>query len=116
MKIMKNHTILTHNAVRARTVWARLKGLLGRPALSPNEALVLSPCSSIHTFFMRFPIDAIFIDSCGKVLHLYSHLKPNRMSGLHWRAKEVIEVPSGTIEQWKVQVGDILKCEEDDNV
>src|SRR3989338_4367358 len=116
VKIIKNNTILTKKATRATTPWARLKGLLGRPSLSPNEALVLSPCNSIHTFFMRFPIDAIFIDSRGTVLHLYSHLKPNRMSGLHWRAKEVIEVPSGTIEQWKVQVGDILKYEEDDDV
>lgn len=116
MKIIKNHTVLTQKATRAHTAWARLKGLLFRTSLLPNEALVLSPCTSIHTFFMRFAIDAIFIDSSGKVLHLYSHLKPNRLTGFHWRAKEVIEVPSGTIEQWRIQVGDILKCEEDDSV
>ncbi|MBI3019267.1 MAG: DUF192 domain-containing protein [Deltaproteobacteria bacterium] len=108
--------VLTQKAIRAHTPWARLKGLLGRPSLSPNEALVLRPCNSIHTFFMRFPIDAIFMDASGKVLHLYPNLKPNRLTGVHWQAKEVIEVPPGTIEQWKIQVGDILKCEEDDDV
>lgn len=116
MKIIKNHTILTQKAVRAHTPWTRLKGLLGRDSLLSNEALVLSPCNSIHTFFMRFTIDVIFMDSSGKVLQLYHHLKPNRLTRIHWRAKEVIEVPSGTIEQWEIKLGDILKCEEDDDV
>ena len=116
MKIIKNHTVLTEKASRAHSPWARLKGLLGRRALLPNEALVLSPCNSIHTFFMHFPIDVIFIDSRGEVLRLYSHLKPNRLTGIHWRAKEVIEVASGTIEQWKIKTGDMLKFEEDDHV
>ena len=114
VKIIKNNTILTQKVIRACTPWARLRGLLGRTSLASNEALVLSPCNSIHTFFMRFPIDAIFMDSSGKVLYLYSHLKPNRLTRIHWRAKEVIEVASGTIEQWKVRVGDILNYEEDD--
>ncbi len=116
MKIIKDHTVLTQKATRAYTPWARLKGLLGRTSLSSNEALVLSPCNSIHTFFMRFVIDAIFIDSGGKVLRLYPHLKPNRLTGIHWKAKEVIEVASGTIEQWNIKVGDTLKFEEDDHV
>ncbi len=116
MKIIKNNMLLTQKATRAKTWLARLKGLLGKEALSPNEALVLSPCNSIHTFFMRFPIDAIFMSSKGKVLHLYSDLKPNRLTVLHLRAKEVIELPAGTIKQWNIHVGDILKFEEDNDV
>ena len=108
--------VLTQNASRATTLLARLKGLLGKSSLLPNEALVLNPCNSIHTFFMRFPIDAIFIDSKGKVVRLYAHLKPNRLTRIQWDAKEVIEVPSGTIEQWKIHLGNILKFEDDDHV
>lgn len=116
VKIIKNQTVLTQQAVRTHTPWARLKGLLGRTSLSPNEALVLSPCNSIHTFFMRFTIDAIFIDAQGTVLKLYPHLKPNRLTQIHWHAKDVIEIPSGTIERWKIKLGDVLKFEDDGHV
>ena len=53
---------MASRVVRAETAGTRAKGLLGRAGMDPGEALWIVPCSSIHTFFMRFPIDVLFLD------------------------------------------------------
>ena len=58
----------------------RMRGLLGRKGLGPGAALILRPCSSIHTWFMRFPLDVVFADRDGQVLKVVRGLKPWRFS------------------------------------
>ena len=72
----------------------RLRGLLGRDALPDDAALLLRPCSSIHTSFLRFPIDAVFLDRDFRVLDVVSKLRPWRAA---WRrgAHAVLELPAG---------------------
>ncbi len=111
MKIINltKNTVLAENAVIADDPLSRTKGLLGKKALLPQEALVLKPCNSIHTFFMRFPIDVLFVDRELKVVAAISSLKPNRLSRIYFSAKYAIELPIGVIASTRTSPGDILR-------
>ena len=87
----------------------RLKGLLGKKGLLPNEAMVLKPCNSIHTFFMRFDIDALFLNSQMKVIKIVHEMGPNRLTPIIWNSHMVIELPSGKANQSNTCVGDIIE-------
>jgi uncharacterized membrane protein (UPF0127 family) len=88
--------------------WRRFMGLMGRRELPDGSGLYLRPCSSIHMFFMRFPIDVAFVDNDGRVVRLYHGLRPWRMSRVVRRAKAAIELPSGVLARAGVDVGDVL--------
>jgi uncharacterized membrane protein (UPF0127 family) len=71
--------------------------LLARKNFAPAEALIITPCNSIHTFFMKFPIDILFVDADNKIMALGVDIKPWRVSPVYWQAKFVVELPAGTI-------------------
>ncbi len=85
----------------------RRQGLLGRTGLAPFSALVLAPCAAVHTAFMRFAIDVVFVDRDGRALHVVSHLAPWR-AAMSLFAHAVIEMPAGTLGIRDVAVGDAL--------
>ena len=89
-----------------------MKGLLGRESLAQGEGLWIEPCPSIHTFFMQFSIDVIFVDRSWKVLHLIDSMAPQRLSRYVSHARGVLELPAGTIIASHTQVHDEL-CFED---
>jgi uncharacterized protein len=66
--------------IAVSTFWARARGLLGRPPLAANEALLLRPCRAVHTFFMRYPIDVVFLDRVGNVVAVREALRPWRVA------------------------------------
>ena len=105
-------TIVAEKAEIADTVLSRLIGLLNRSSLHSDEALVITQCRSIHMFFMRFPIDVIFIDKNKVIIGLVKRILPFCMSPYFWRASSAIEVAAGTIEQTKVGKGDQLEFRE----
>jgi uncharacterized membrane protein (UPF0127 family) len=74
---------------------ARRRGLLGRVGLD-RSGLVLAPCSAVHTFFMRFPIDIVFTDRNGTVVKVRHDVRPWRIAG-DWRAFATIELATGAI-------------------
>ena len=63
----------------ARGFWARLKGLIGRRGLPPGRGLLILRCNAIHTFFMRFPIDAVFYDRQDRVVRTVRNIRPWRL-------------------------------------
>jgi len=81
----------------ADTRASRRQGLLGRDSLAEGEALMLLPCSAIHTFFMRFAIDVIFVDRDNRVVRTMSRMRPWRIA-ITWRAHSVIELPAGWLD------------------
>ena len=87
--------------------WARMKGLLGRRVLAPDEAVILRPCSSVHTAFMRFTLDVLYIDSERRVKKGVTSLKPFRASGARG-AHEAVELAAGALAGAGLQVGDQL--------
>jgi uncharacterized protein len=93
-------------SLRDRTI-----GLLMTPTLSEGEGLWLSPCPSIHTFFMRYPIDVLFVDAQGKVLSGKTY-QPWRLSRYHSQAAGALELPAGTMSRTHTAVGDRLTMRE----
>ena len=85
----------------------RMKGLLGRSELPRGEGLLLRPGSSIHTHFMRFPIDAVFVDDDLRVLEVVDTMKPWRIKARRG-ARAVIELAAGECERRAVHAGDRL--------
>jgi uncharacterized protein len=94
----------------ALTRGERRKGLLGRDGLDVSAALVLSPCWSIHTMFMRFPIDVVFVDRDGRAVRIVRELAPWRIA-VAPRAHAVIELPAGCLRTRDLRVGDELYLE-----
>ena len=86
----------------------RLFGLMGRRPLGPEEALLLDPCRAIHTWFMRFPLDLIFLDADQRVVRLVRNVKPWRMASGGPRAVSVVELESGWLAPDAVRLGDRL--------
>ena len=108
---IKNETrdsVLADRGFEARGFWPRLVGLLRRSSLEPGEALLLDPCTSVHTAFMRFAIDVVYIDRDGKVVKVSPNLKPFRASGVLRGGRSVIELPTGVIEATGTVPGDQL--------
>lgn len=102
MKILNQRTgeVLANRAAIAQDNYSRLKGLLGRNKLSFGEGLWIIPCSAIHTVGMRFPIDAVALDSKRVVLDVRS--LPPGDGVLFLGASSVIELPQGVARQTKV--------------
>ena len=94
---------------RADRAWSRMVGLLGRRSLAVEEGLLLMPCTSIHTLFMRFPIDILYVDREHAVVKAVKDLQPFRVSACLRGAHSILELPVGAIEASGTQVGDRLE-------
>jgi uncharacterized membrane protein (UPF0127 family) len=90
---------------------SRNRGLLGRTGLAPDHALVIAPCSSVHTFFMKFPIDVMFVARDGTVRRIASGVRHWRLA-LSLRSFAVIETAAGVIGTSGTQPGDRLAIDE----
>jgi uncharacterized protein len=99
--------IVCERCVLADTALARMRGLLGRRDLPSGEGILLQPASSVHMAFMRFPIDAVFLDRDLRVVKIASDLKPWRAAGRRG-AKAVLEIPAGEAGRRGLSVGDRL--------
>ncbi|MFZ3228802.1 MAG: DUF192 domain-containing protein [Pseudobdellovibrio sp.] len=100
--------LLIDNLEIAESLVKRGTGLLGRSSLEVNQALWIKPCNNIHTFFMKFAIDCIFIDRKLEIKKIAKSVKPFRFIGPYWRAYSVIEAKAGFAEEKKLQIGDQL--------
>ena len=110
--IIKNetkNTILVNQGKVADTFFTRLKGLLGSPPLEAGQGLLLKNEKSIHTFFMTFPIDVIYIDKDLSVIKLDQDMGPNRVGKFVTESAYILEVPVGTIASTDSQVGDRIR-------
>jgi uncharacterized protein len=83
-------------------------GLLGRRGLSEKQGLLIQPCTSVHTVFMRFPIDVVYLDAEGLVVKSVQDMRAFRFSLGGKGAKRVLELPSGALAQAGVAPGDRL--------
>lgn len=94
---------------RADTFVKRLRGLMFQKKFPDDfDALVLSPCNAVHTMFMRYDIDAIFLDKQMNVLFISQRLKPGRFTQVVKNAKYVIELQAGVLEKHGIRPGDRL--------
>ena len=101
-------TVVATNVVRAETFLQRLFGLMLKPDLRHGEGLLLEPCNGIHTCFMRFPIDAVFLNGNWQVVSIRRALKPWRFVPFVAGAQLVLELPAGETLPSSVEPGDFL--------
>jgi uncharacterized membrane protein (UPF0127 family) len=110
-------TVLAERARRADNAWQRFVGLMLSPELPPGDALVLEPCASIHMFFMRYPIDVLFLSEQRprsgeyRVVGLVHAIRPWRMTRFYRGARAALEIPAGVIEQSGTRTGDTIALE-----
>lgn len=98
-----------HEVVEARSFWARTRGLIGRPALVPGEGMMIHRCQGVHMFFMRTPIDVVFLSRANEVVGLVPGLRPWRVTRFYSGADRALELPVGTIERAGVALGHRLE-------
>lgn len=107
------------NASTGEVIAARVKiaqdfrsrsiGLLNRSSLDEDEGLLIKPCNSIHTFFMKFPIDAIFLDRNGVIVSVAADLQPWRLAFSMLKGFMVLELPAGKIGKTTLKQGNLIK-------
>lgn len=104
---LRTGEIIAGRVKKADSFCSRLVGLMGKKSMPEGSALVLKPCKSVHTFFMRFSIDVAFLDQGGRVLHVITEMPPFRVSPYVKEAWTVVELPGGTV-KGRVRPGDVL--------
>jgi uncharacterized membrane protein (UPF0127 family) len=97
--------IIARRTIAAHSFLTRLRGLMFTASLPPDTALWLKPCNGVHMFFMRYPLDIIFLDNNLTVVHIIENLQPWRVSPIIKKATSVLELPAGSI-TGKVNPGD----------
>ncbi|MDX9731139.1 MAG: DUF192 domain-containing protein [Bdellovibrionales bacterium] len=110
IKLMKESQMIAPSVAIADTLLSRTKGLLGRPSLPAGEGLWIKRCNSIHTLFMRFSLDAVFVDKNLRVVSIHQNLPPWRITLPRLKATSVFEMPAGTLNELGIhlQAGDQL--------
>jgi uncharacterized protein len=103
----RSRRLIAHTIVSAFEPAARRKGLLGRDAFEAGSAMVIAPTNAIHTFWMRFSIDVVFVRRNGTVVKVQRNVPPWR-AVVALRSYAVIELPSGTVGPHDINVGDVL--------
>jgi uncharacterized protein len=97
VKVKELGTVLAQNVLIADNLLTRMFGLMFQKSMGTKDGLLIDPCNSIHTFFMRFPIDVIFIGRNGKIVKILRDMKPWRMSWLYFQSSQVLEMNSGAL-------------------
>lgn len=105
MKLVINrHEIIDMDV--ADTFLSRMKGLMFKKEI--KRGLWITPCNSIHTFFMRTKIDVLYLDAKGKIIKMTPSIKPWRIGPVVWKAKSVLELPAGTIQKMDIQLNHVV--------
>ena len=108
LRVAGTNVLVANHAQMAASLMTRMIGLMGRRTLPGGTGLVLEACRAIHTCFMRFPIDAVFVNQAWSVVAIREAIPPWRMTPVVWRAQAVIELPAGTVRKAGVRVGDVV--------
>lgn len=103
--------MIVEHLLTPRTVFGRALGLMFRRHLDRGQGMWINPCNGIHMFFMRFAIDAVFLDRRLRVVRIVRELKPWRMVPFVWLAQSVVELPAGTAGAADLAVGEQLRVE-----
>jgi uncharacterized protein len=105
--VNQDGSVVCNRCTVADTMFTRMRGLLGRKELPRGDGMLIRPAPSVMTFFMRFPIDVIFLDRSGTVLKVVENLKPWHTSGCR-RAHSTLELAAGEARTRAITVGDRL--------
>ena len=105
----ETNTVLAKDLRIAKTFMERLQGLMFRKNFL-GDGLIIEPCNSIHNCFVRFPIDAVFVDKNMKIVKILRNFKPWRFSLIYFKAKKVVELPGGSLSE-TIKKDDLLEVQ-----
>ncbi|WP_461205473.1 DUF192 domain-containing protein [Clostridium sp. DL1XJH146] len=109
LKNKTNGTIVVSNVVEANTFFKRLKGLMFTKELSPQTAMYIHPCNGVHTYFMNYAIDVLYLDINNQIISIDKNMKPYKLGKPHQNAVAVIELSNGMIEKSQLRIGQVLE-------
>jgi uncharacterized protein len=101
--------IICQKMIVAKKMFVRMKGLMFSTQMPDCDGLLISPCNSIHTFFMLYNLDLMFLDQDFKVVKIIYNLPPWRVTWLYFSARHVVEMSAGTLKKG-IKVGDKLEA------
>ena len=101
--------VVCHKMLVTRNIFLRMKGLMFSSDLPGCDGFLISPCNSIHTFFMRYPLDIVFLDNKFKVVKVFYNLNPWRMTRIYFTSHQVLEMKAGTLKK-NLNQGDTLEA------
>jgi len=108
IQIRYGQKTISNDILVADTMGSRLVGLMFKEKLTGADGLLISPCNSIHTFFMRYSLDIVFLSSDNRIIKIIRDLKPWRMTWLYFRASKTLELPAGRLPK-DLKEGDVLE-------
>ena len=104
-----SNCLLSDHIRTADSFFGKLFGLMFSAPLKESEGLLIDSCNSIHTFWMRYPIDILFLDSGNRVIRFFEDLKPFRVTPFIRGAAKAVELKSGSVNACLIKAGDRLK-------
>src|SRR5215471_3872779 len=104
-------TVVCERCEVPNSAFGRMRGLLGRDGLEPGTGMLIDSAPSVHMFFMRFPIDVVFVDRDWRVVGVRHGLRPWRVAGAR-RAVAALELPAGAASEAGIEEGDVLALED----
>lgn len=102
---LNNGKVIADRVGKADSFWQRFKGLMFTKSLPSGSALHIEPCRSIHTFFMNYPIDVLYLDPSQRIIATELEVKPGKIGKVYGQAASVMELPAGTIRQTETEIG-----------
>ena len=106
--ISRDNVLLLSEVKVADRFVTRLIGLLKTAGLTENQGLLLKKCNQVHTFGMKFPIDAVFLSKDGDILHMEQKMVPGKVSPHVKKAYWVLELESGFCNRFKLEINQCL--------
>lgn len=111
IQITYNNKLISKDILIADTFFGRMLGLMFREKLVGAEGLWLDPAPSIHTFFMRYSLDIVFVNKKKQVIKIIRDMKPWRMTRYYFTARQVLEMPAGKLPS-DLKLGDVLEVKD----
>jgi len=108
ISIYKGEDIIVGEVKLADTFFGRMFGLMPAKTLDENKGILLKPCKQVHTFYMSFAIDVIFLSKDNFIIHIENNLTRNKVTKYYKEADKILEITSGIAEKHKLLVGDLL--------
>lgn len=113
--IRESGAVLGNRIAAADTFFRRFKGLMLTGRLPDGEGLYIRPCTSVHTFFMKYAIDVLHLNEEGRIVGMESSLKPGKWGASIKGTRYVVELPAGTLEKARACIGQTVIFEEEIN-
>lgn len=107
--LYSSNKMIVERLTVAKSLKDRTVGLLKYDKISDDQGLWILSCRSIHTFFMKFSIDVIFVDKKMRVVALVENVSPYKLLFPRWSADSVIEVNAGLTKKWNLEIGEVLR-------